>query len=103
MRVLLKELNIEGSIVVADALNCQKETAETVINCKADYLLSVKGNQSGLMEMIENFVQDDKLQSTMEKATKTEKNHGRYEKRQLTLHQILTGYIKKMNGKIFGV
>lgn len=49
VRELLKELNIEGSIVVADALNCQKETAETVIKCKADYLLSVKGNQSGLM------------------------------------------------------
>lgn len=81
VRELLKELNIEGSIVVADALNCQKKTAETVIKCKADYLLSVKENHSELMETIENFLQDNTLQSTMETAVKTEKNHGRYEKR----------------------
>ena len=37
---LLRELNIKGTIVVADALNCQKETAEIIVNGEADYLLS---------------------------------------------------------------
>ena len=41
---LLKELNIKGHVVVADALNCQKETAEIIVNQKADYLLCVKAN-----------------------------------------------------------
>lgn len=31
-------------MVVADALNCQKDTAETVVNGKADYLFCVKDN-----------------------------------------------------------
>ena len=32
---LLKELKIKGNIVVADALNCQKETAEIIVKQKA--------------------------------------------------------------------
>lgn len=28
---LLKELNIKGSVIVADALNCQKETADIIV------------------------------------------------------------------------
>lgn len=31
-------------MVVADALNCQKDTAEIVVNGKADYLFCVKDN-----------------------------------------------------------
>jgi predicted transposase YbfD/YdcC len=41
-------LGIEGCIVVADALNCQKETAKAIVDGKADYLLSVKDNQETL-------------------------------------------------------
>ncbi len=39
---LLKELNIKGYIIVAYALNCQKETAGIIVKQKADYLLCVK-------------------------------------------------------------
>ena len=35
-------LNIKGTIVVADALNCQKETAEIIVDGGGDYLLCVK-------------------------------------------------------------
>lgn len=42
---LIKLLHISGAIVVADALNCQKKTAEAIVQGGADYILSVKGNQ----------------------------------------------------------
>ena len=45
MRELLGLLTIEGCMAVADALNCQKETAAAVIEGKGDYLFSVKDNQ----------------------------------------------------------
>ena len=32
VQALLKELNIKGTVIVADALNCQKETAEIIID-----------------------------------------------------------------------
>ena len=78
---LLKELKIKGNMIVADALNCQKETAEIIITQKADYLLSVKDNHPNLKKDIEDFVQDTALQGTMNNASKVEKNRGRIETR----------------------
>ena len=78
---LLRELNIKGTIVVADALNCQKETAEIIVNGEADYLLCVKDNHPNLKQDIENYIQDSQLRSTMESFSMSEKNHGRIETR----------------------
>ena len=78
---LLKELNIKGHIVVADALNCQKETAKIIVNQKADYLFCVKDNQPNLKKDIEDFIQDKMLENCLEIISKTEKNYGRIETR----------------------
>lgn len=78
---LLKELNIEGTMIVADALNCQKETAEIIVNGKADYLLCVKDNHPNLKQDIADYIQDKSLQATMKKLSKTEKNRDRIETR----------------------
>jgi len=78
---LLKELNIKGTMVTADALNCQKETAKIITEQKADYLLSVKDNHPNLKHDIEDFVQDECLRKDMQSAVKTEKNRDRIETR----------------------
>lgn len=78
---LLNELDIKGCIIVADALNCQKETAKIIIKGKGDYLLCAKDNQANLKKDIEDYVQDDNLRKTMDKVYKTEKNRERTEKR----------------------
>ena len=78
---LLSELDIAGCLVVADALNCQKETAKAAIAGKADYLLSVKANQPALMQEIVEYVQDDDLRSQMDEQSTVEENRGRIEKR----------------------
>ena len=81
VQALLKELNIKGQTVVADALNCQKETARIIIEQKADYLLCVKDNHPNLKKDIEDYIQDTFLQKTIRKVSKAEKNYGRIEKR----------------------
>ena len=78
---LLKTLHIEGQMITADALNCQKETAKIIIEQKADYLLCAKDNQPALKKDIEEYVQDDELRETMDMAARTEKNYGRIETR----------------------
>ena len=78
---LIKELAIPGCMVVADAMNCQIETAEAIVEAKADYLLSAKGNQQALMNDIAEYVHDTKLRATMDSITQTEKGHGRKETR----------------------
>ena len=41
---LIGELDIQECMVVADALNCQRETAETIVRGKGDYLLDTAVN-----------------------------------------------------------
>ena len=81
MRELLELLNIEGCLIVADALHCQKETAQKVIEGGGDYLFSVKDNQRTLKEAIEDYVQDEHLRKTMDTQTTVEKTSGRIERR----------------------
>jgi predicted transposase YbfD/YdcC len=81
VRELLNLLNISGCVIVADALNCQKETARVIIDNGGDYLLSVKENQPTLYNEIADYIQDDELRKGMDKDEKIEKNRGRIEKR----------------------
>jgi predicted transposase YbfD/YdcC len=82
VRELIGLLKIEGCMVVADALNCQKEeTAKAIIDKKADYLLSVKDNHEALKQDIEDYIQDEDLQKTMNASETLEKNSGRIERR----------------------
>jgi predicted transposase YbfD/YdcC len=81
VRELLGQLKIEGCMVVADALNCQKETAKTIVAGKADYLLGVKDNQKTLKADIAAYVQDGALRKKMGAFETLEKTGGRVERR----------------------
>ena len=81
VRKLLGLLEISGCMVVADALNCQKETAQAIIDAEADYLLNVKDNHPTSKENIEKYVQDDTLRKEMDTFTTCEKQSGRIEQR----------------------
>jgi predicted transposase YbfD/YdcC len=78
---LLEVLELSGCIVTIDAMGCQKEIAAQIVAQDADYVLALKGNQSGLFEDVQdlfdyaaeiNFVDCDHHQTV-------EKNHGRIE------------------------
>ncbi len=59
---LLRLLDIKGCIVTLDAMGCQKDIAKQVIEQKGDYVLALKGNQSGLLEAVEAvFEQADRV------------------------------------------
>lgn len=69
-------------MVVADALNCQKETEEIIIKQKADYLLCVKYNHPNSKKDIEDYVQDKMLQKTMKTTSVTEKIEAEWKQEQ---------------------
>jgi predicted transposase YbfD/YdcC len=52
---LLDLLDVSGALVSIDALGCQKEIAQKILDGDGDYLLSVKGNQGRLYEDIERL------------------------------------------------
>ena len=47
---LLELLAIEGAVVTIDAMGCQRDIAQKIIDKKADYLLALKGNQGTLRD-----------------------------------------------------
>lgn len=84
---LIRLLDISGATIVTDALHCQTKTAKQIVEAGGEYVLSVKKNQkelySDVSEMID-FKQTDeyeRLNAPLEKITKTDKSHGRIEKR----------------------
>lgn len=75
---LLKVLELKGCIVTLDAMGCQKEIAEGIINKGADYILAVKGNQGFLLDDIKDAFSESKK---IESHTDLSQGHGRIEKR----------------------
>lgn len=47
---LIQILELAGCLVTIDAIGCQKEIAQTIVDQQADYLLDVKENQGCLYE-----------------------------------------------------
>jgi hypothetical protein len=50
---LLKTLVLKGRVVVGDAMFCQREVCQEILDSEGDYLMAVKDNQPGLLREIE--------------------------------------------------
>ena len=83
---LLKILAISGCIVTIDAIGTQTNIAHTLIEAKADYVLSVKENQGNLFEDISVLFAVDQAQdfkyAAFEYARTANKRHGRIDIRE---------------------
>jgi hypothetical protein len=85
---LLKLLTLKGTIVTADALNCQRAIAQQIIDQEGDYTLALKGNQGTLHDDVILLLDDPGC-----KATTAESRPAR--RRFLP---TLTGFRKSING-----
>ncbi len=50
VKELIAMLNVKGLVITADAMHCQKETAQTIVDNGGDYVLQLKANQKGFYE-----------------------------------------------------
>jgi predicted transposase YbfD/YdcC len=81
---LLRMLALEGAIVTADALNCQRAIAAQIVEQKGDYALALKSNQETLYDDVVLLLNDPEAQqSTMPPVV--ESDHGRIETRTATV------------------
>lgn len=82
---LLKLLELQGHIVTTDAMGCQTDIAQQIIDQGGDYILALKGNQGTLAEDIGLFLEteaDKKYASFIEdQHVETDCGHGRIETR----------------------
>ena len=86
---LLEMLAIEGAIITIDAIGCQREIAQKVIDKKADYVLALKGNQGSLREDVELFATEQAAcgftDTKISQDTTINGDHGRIETRTTTV------------------
>jgi predicted transposase YbfD/YdcC len=78
-------LDIENSIITLDAMGCQQEIAKQIIKQKADYILALKGNHSGMQSELEAWWHKSEREgltnSNYDKHTEISSGHGRIETR----------------------
>ena len=83
---LLELLELHGCIVTIDAMGCQKEIAQKVLDRGADYVLAVKQNQGHLYEDLKDLFEEAEATGfegvPYDYATTLNKNHGRREGRE---------------------
>jgi len=75
---LIGALDLRGSMVSIDAIGCQTEIAQEIIDAQADYLLAVKANQGSLYEQASD---EFTWASSQDFNEEWEYDHGRYEHR----------------------
>src|SRR4051794_6006569 len=90
---LLEMLAIEGAVVTIDAMGCQRDIAQKVVDKKADYVLALKGNQGALREDVELFVAEQKVAGfkdiEISRDQTVDGDHGRIETRTTTvIHDV---------------
>jgi predicted transposase YbfD/YdcC len=90
---LLEMLSIEGATVTIDAMGCQRDIAQAILDGKGNYALALKGNQGTLCEDVEVFVAEQKANgfkdTTVSRHETIDGDHGRIETRTTTvIHDV---------------
>ena len=80
---LLEMLSLKGTIVTADALNCQRAIAQQIVDQGGNYVLALKGNQGTLHDDVSTFLDDPACKATVTDQT-VDADHGRIETRTAT-------------------
>ena len=83
---LLRQLELQGCIVTIDAMGCQREIAQQIVDGGADYVLAVKENQGQLYEGIRDLFEGAAALGfdgvPYDYAHTVNKGHGRVERRE---------------------
>ncbi len=100
IKALLDTLALKGCIVTLDAIGCQTEIAQKILDRGGDYLLAVKDNQKDLADALREFFAEGETWGfgslTISHYQSLEKDHGRIETRQAMWVNDLSWLDKKL-------
>lgn len=94
---VLKEIDLQGKVVVADAMHTQRELSTQIVTAGGDYVWTVKENQPNTYHAIELLFTAPRLgQNNWDfQTTRTVNNgHGRIEQRALTACSVREGELE---------
>lgn len=101
---LLREMVLKGRVITGDAMFCQRDVCQQILEQEGHYFFEVKENQPTLLEDIRTAFeprereafspyQQQRIDREFDEHTTLEKGHGRVEKRTLRTTSILNGYL----------
>ncbi len=89
---LLELIELSGAVVTLDAMHCQTETAQAIVDPDATSILTVKGNQptlyKELLSRFEEYLDADFRVEGLRKQVTVERSHGRHERREYYVKAI---------------
>lgn len=84
---LLDMMDINGMIITIDAMGCQTDIADKIVDNGGDYTLALKGNQGALADEVENYFTQAEAMNfegiDCDAVGAKEIGHGRIEKREI--------------------
>lgn len=96
---LLPLIDMKGSIVTADAMNCQKGTAAAIVAGGGEYVLALKENHPLFYEEVEKYFDEDTRKHLKEKENcwykSVEKEHGGVAVREYFITEDVTWYSER--------
>jgi predicted transposase YbfD/YdcC len=82
---LLELLDLKGAVVTIDAMGCQRNIAQQIVEAGGDYMLAVKENQPTLCRKVKGLMEEAVLEKfagmSYDVFEQTEGDHGRIETR----------------------
>src|SRR6266446_2653369 len=85
---LVERLDLKGAVVSIDAMGCNPNIAQSILDAKADYLLAVKDNQPTLHADIKSYF-ETAPSGEVEQVETLGKDHGRIEVRTHTVSHVV--------------
>ena len=82
---LLEMLTLPGMVVTADAMHCQRQLPQQLLDQGAGYVLALKGNQESMNDGVRLFLDDPA--APVAQASQTNKGHGRIETRTASISE----------------
>jgi predicted transposase YbfD/YdcC len=98
---ILKQVNLNGTIVIGDAMHSQRKISEQIVEARGNYLWTIKGNQPRTEWAIQKLFVHEAcnvklgagLSKDIQAASLVNKGHGRREKRTLWASTELNEYL----------
>jgi predicted transposase YbfD/YdcC len=86
--ILLGRIELKDALVSIDAMGCNPDIAQNILNAEADYLLAVKDNQPTLHAEVKSYF-DTAPSGEVERCETVGKEHGRFEVRTHTVSHVV--------------
>ncbi len=90
--LLINSLELSGCIVTIDAMGCQKDITQTIIERDANYIIAIKENKKKKYQLAKQIIDDyqdrDEIINRVTRHVSENTGHGRVEKKNLYCSQL---------------